>query len=781
MREYTFYQAGMKLKDLSDDDKKNLPGSGWRTVVVSKVPNKGVINGDNFVNGLEGIERSFWYSRNAIADYTNQLADQTYSTDVSADYNGIDTDHEAYVVLDIDAFLNATGNIVMGANSHAFSVNANDSGVWMTTGSQSVMFSFPNSRNFQAYLWKDTTFKTGDALPAKEPMSTGAASEGGDYSLAILHKVYVADKDDSGNYIYKANGQYKEREQPICYKYVFNFELQKGSKALEIFGATLGGLVELVMGVLDSFLQIFINLGSMVIKDVVVPLLFTVVQLLWNTVMIPLKMLVITVLYFALMGILWMLDGLGTVVNVFAGITPVTYTPAGPDKKVSMLEVLMFYSPTVKKLFWTVTIIGMLIAGIFTLYTAFGMMFSLGQQPKTAGKVIGAATKSMLTFIMVPGMTFISLKFAGLALGAAINASHVNGSFGEYVLYMSVIASKKYSENLGYFKNYEQKYIADHCLREIGKDKDGKPIYEQYRKYYSSKYPSTSETTVDDANKYTYKDILAYMKTQGAAGGFDEMRAGMDFRTFEPIGSAEEFIKLYNNNGNAKIYTNFAVISENGISWFMALISSILSLWIYLVLSLVFVERMFEIAILYVMSPFFAASIALDTNQYFKNWRDFFIGRVIMGFSLIFMLNLVLAIVPWLWSPNVALYTGSGIGAWFMNLIAKVVIIIGGFWAVPQADATVIPMIVGWMGGQGASETFGTFAGAIGTTLGFVPVAGKYLEKGTQMMPGGGGNIMNLIGMAKGGGGGGGGEDKAAQAGQAGAGARPQQQPPPGR
>lgn len=59
----------------------------------------------------------------------------------------------------------------------------------------------------------------------------------------------------------------------------------------------------------------------------------------------------------------------------------------------------------------------------------------------------------------------------------------------------------------------------------------------------------------------------------------------------------------------------------------------------------VFIQRVIEIIVLYIVSPFFVATMPLDDGERFGRWRRTFIGRLCMGVGMIVSLNIVMMVI----------------------------------------------------------------------------------------------------------------------------------------
>lgn len=130
-------------------------------------------------------------------------------------------------------------------------------------------------------------------------------------------------------------------------------------------------------------------------------------------------------------------------------------------------------------------------------------------------------------------------------------------------------------------------------------------------------------------------------------------------------------ISFYNNNTK---YERSADSSEYFyFSYFKVLGGIILCIYIILLLALaivMFVTRIFDLILLFIASPYFAATISLDGGEKFGDWRKLFIAKLVSGFGLVIMMKLFVGIVlPIITDGSVIFSTNTFINTGFMILL----------------------------------------------------------------------------------------------------------------
>lgn len=113
------------------------------------------------------------------------------------------------------------------------------------------------------------------------------------------------------------------------------------------------------------------------------------------------------------------------------------------------------------------------------------------------------------------------------------------------------------------------------------------------------------------------------------------------------------------------------------ISW----VCTILVIIILLCGIFLFVQRIFEILVLYIVSPLFVSTMPFDDGTRFARWRDLFLAKVFSGFGVVFTMKLYLVLIPVFSNGSLILYQENGaVANSFVDSMLKVFIIIGGAW-----------------------------------------------------------------------------------------------------
>ncbi len=121
--------------------------------------------------------------------------------------------------------------------------------------------------------------------------------------------------------------------------------------------------------------------------------------------------------------------------------------------------------------------------------------------------------------------------------------------------------------------------------------------------------------------------------------------------------------------------------------------SSIMMLFILAGAAMMFIRRAFDLLLLYLVSPFFVATIPLDDGATFAKWREMFVAKFFSGFGVIFAMRYYLLLVPVLAGSELCLYDLELPGGTTINNVLKLFLIVGGAWAVYKSQSLIMQIL----------------------------------------------------------------------------------------
>lgn len=102
-----------------------------------------------------------------------------------------------------------------------------------------------------------------------------------------------------------------------------------------------------------------------------------------------------------------------------------------------------------------------------------------------------------------------------------------------------------------------------------------------------------------------------------------------------------------------------------------------------------FIQRIFMILLLYLVSPFFVAYMPLDGGNKFREWREMFVAQMISAFGPIICMKLYFMVVPYLVGSSIQYGDFNG----YTQTCMKLFIVIGGAFAVYKSRLLLISIV----------------------------------------------------------------------------------------
>lgn len=137
------------------------------------------------------------------------------------------------------------------------------------------------------------------------------------------------------------------------------------------------------------------------------------------------------------------------------------------------------------------------------------------------------------------------------------------------------------------------------------------------------------------------------------------------------------------NNPNRRDYMNpkhvFSDFNKAKLLVIPGLLLLLFFLFLFLVAAILFVSRLIELALLYLVSPYFAAFIPSDDGEKFGQWRDVFIGKLGSGFGLMIGIKLyMMVLLPLIMSEDIIFFNdGIAIAGFSPDLMLRILLLAG--------------------------------------------------------------------------------------------------------
>lgn len=348
-------------------------------------------------------------------------------------------------------------------------------------------------------------------------------------------------------------------------------------------------------------------------------------------------------------SICYIIDFIKDIFYMLAGIEPVKV-----DGQESDLLSHFLLSDAVKKAFWLVVLIAVILLVLFVIIAIVRSEYANGENKKSKTLILGKACQSFIIFMLVP---FILLT--GITLSNTV-VSSVNQSMNPYVL-----------------EQGQEATIGGQILVTSG--------------YY------------------------AYI-------GEESEREEIEIK----------FITGELDYNNKDVVSQYYKIKD--LDFFVGIIGSLVILVMFVMSAISFIQRIFDIILLYIISPISVSTIPTDDGQRFKQWKEMLIGKVLGAYGIILSMNLFFIIIPQV--QQIAFFGNA-----FKNGIVKILFLIGGTFAVTKANIVIANLTGSHSGGSETRElianmrTGKNITRAVGTTalgIGGAVLGGKAFVSGNK-------------------------------------------------
>lgn len=185
---------------------------------------------------------------------------------------------------------------------------------------------------------------------------------------------------------------------------------------------------------------------------------------------------------------------------------------------------------------------------------------------------------------------------------------------------------------------------------------------------------------------------------------------------------------FYNMNGGSD-YADIGAIQNvfdvTKFDYLIGVLAAVFLLFVMAVCLITFVQRIFEILMLYMVSPYFVSTMPLDDGERFGRWRDMFIGKCFTGFGSAIGMRLYLLVCRMIMGNTIQFSQETIANSIEMDYLMKLFFLIGGAWAVFKSGPMVTSLINAGAGQQ-EGMTQSVVGGAIyGHTVGKMMSAGR--------------------------------------------------------
>ena len=484
-------------------------------------------------------------------------------------------------------------------------------------------------------------------------------------------------------------------------------------------------------------------------------------------------------LYYIEYGLCWIVGMLDQMFQVFAGIVKVSY-----DGEPDYLINVFFRNHAVSNVYWGMALIGVALCFGFAIFAAVRKLFDgSGKIQQSWGQMMAGLLRSIVLILGMSAIMAIVLNSTNILMQQVnyLFNDAENKDLPETIVYTDeqYAAMGRVLNTIGNYAlnpSYNSRYNINACFNEIRQDLYYLQQQGVFRYYYTrtdqnGKTINTWQNVLQDvANaadlRYDLKLDKPYESvTRSLTRAMDVI--GED-ASFKPLGeytrvtTSETLVPLdrlvflmgsmhaaknpmYNAKpalddslrapyytGEKSIYDldqvnkdfDIGIASTDYIIVYVACVALIFDL---MVIILNCIARIFNMLFLYLIAPPVIAAQTLDSGGKTRQWMIAFLVQSLSVFGTVISMRLLLIYLPIIAGPRLVLFENSVI----LNLMAKLVLIYGGFEAAKKSTALLTGILAdsaGWQSIQ-AGDMSTSAAKAIGSVTGVAKgVAGTGLK-----------------------------------------------------
>lgn len=186
-------------------------------------------------------------------------------------------------------------------------------------------------------------------------------------------------------------------------------------------------------------------------------------------------------------------------------------------------------------------------------------------------------------------------------------------------------------------------------------------------------------------------------------------------------------------------YNKLSVVKQyydiSEMNYVVGILGGLVMLVMFVISSITFIQRIFDIILLYIVSPITTSTIPLDEGNRFRVWKDMLISKILGAYGIILVMNLFFLIMPQI---NRMTFFDNG----FQNGLVYFLFMIGGAFAITKANLVISQLCGSQAGGREFAQMIYNFrsgiafakatTGAVGAVVGGAVGGSDYLKHRKQ-------------------------------------------------
>ena len=526
--------------------------------------------------------------------------------------------------------------------------------------------------------------------------------------------------------------------------------------------------------------------------------------------------IVYRILYYIACGFCYLIHILDMMTEAFTGSRKVWF-----DGESKFLINIFFQNHAVSNIYWGMALLGIIFAFAFTIIAVVRRIMDLrDKDQRSMGQILGDLGKTVLLILSMNIIIVIVLNTTNILMQQIdyifSNADILDKAPEIYFTDEQYAAMGRCLNTLGNYSlnpSSDSRYNINACFNEMRPDleflqKQGVFDFYYFTTEANSNYELktwqsvlqkiansadlSTDLKMDSFNESTYNAVKAGMEELGKNQNLRPLsyykrsyevkneHIPLDRYVFLICTFQAAKNEFYNENpqltdavrgpfyyGDKSIYDIKEVsedfdIAVGAFNYLIMYFMGVALVWDLVVIIMTCVTRIFNMLMLYLISPLVFAVEPLDDGAKRKQWVTAFLVQSMGIFGTVVSMRVLMIFIPIIMSPQLTIFKGDSVGYVIMDTAAKVILIFGGFEAVKKANGIITGILAdsaGWQSiqagdmsgfGERGQAFFKSFVkhplattGSTLTNVTGIKAFDKLLGNEKSSGNGGGGNLPN--------------------------------------
>ena len=413
-----------------------------------------------------------------------------------------------------------------------------------------------------------------------------------------------------------------------------------------IFDAILKPIIEFFGGLLNDVLGfLFDEVLKPLLVDVFFPMFKTVCEFVFK--------IIADVLFELYTMMLWLVDLMAHMFNLFGGVTPVEY-----NGKPTYLMLALFQMSPVYRLIWLLIGLAFILLVFFSMVSVIRSIGELGNEVQhPLSKVMHSTFSGFCKMMAIPLVCIIMM------LGTSVVLNSVNNG-------LSNLASSQYGQFSQ--KNYRgTQTTIGRCIFVVSTLNAARNP--EFNVTHSIEDQSKIGLNDELRAKYYYTDYQEY-KGSGAVAGEGTQGSGM----------YQDAAVEYRDIDAVK--KDFDVAE---IDYLIGIALVLLFLYTLFRGTITFIARIFYVFLLTIAGPFMGCTYPMDDGKKYEGWKELYIGEFFSAFGLLIGMQVYILLVPVIMDGNLKF----GNGTVEANYLIRLIMMGGGAFMIKDVGPVITGLV----------------------------------------------------------------------------------------